>query len=150
MNSLTYNALGIIRQAVHGASTPSGICTDPSNEMVTVQQKAQYVLWFAEFKSIVTVHHNFIPGQHVPQRRAICRWVKSFCETDTIQKKQSSGWPRTTNEKTMEKQRKGYDFKTRQRRATPAADTRKLSGTWEGGGPTSILPSSWNDALAAC
>ncbi|KAJ8881295.1 hypothetical protein PR048_017776 [Dryococelus australis] len=54
-------------EIVAGAREPSGISVDPSSEMSTVQHKAQSVLWFTEFKVVVTVQHNFrqlYPGQH--------------------------------------------------------------------------------------
>jgi hypothetical protein len=35
-------------------------CLAPVSEMAPVQQKAQCVLWYAEFKSIVTVQRNFL------------------------------------------------------------------------------------------
>ncbi|KAJ8888027.1 hypothetical protein PR048_007512 [Dryococelus australis] len=85
-NGTSHTNLGIVT----GARAPSDICADPSSEMATVKQKAQCVLWFAEFKSAVTVQHNFIcqyPGQRVPEWRAICWWVKSFHETGTVQSK---------------------------------------------------------------
>ncbi|KAJ8872714.1 hypothetical protein PR048_026328 [Dryococelus australis] len=106
---------GVARQSntdleiVAGARATSGICADTSSEMSTMQQKAQCALWFAEFKSVVTVHHNFRrqnPGQRVRKQRDICHWVKSFSKTGIVQKKkrQSPGWPRTTEEKRMVQQ----------------------------------------------
>jgi hypothetical protein len=35
------------------------MCLAPVSEMAPVQQKAQCMLWYAEFKSIVTVQCNF-------------------------------------------------------------------------------------------
>ncbi|KAJ8870547.1 hypothetical protein PR048_029570 [Dryococelus australis] len=66
--------------------------------MAIVQQKAQCVLWFAEFESVVTVQHNFrwqYPRQRIPEQRAIC----CFHETGPVQKNQSPGRPRTSEEK---------------------------------------------------
>lgn len=69
--------------------------------MLTVQQKAQCIIWFAELKSIVSVQRRFrqtYVGQIAPDDKAIRRWFNQFRETGNVEKKHSTGRPRTSEE----------------------------------------------------
>ncbi|KAG8260444.1 ARS-binding factor 1 [Homalodisca vitripennis] len=73
----------------------------PLSTMLTVQQKAQCVIWYAESKSIVSVRRLFLrtyPGQTAPDNKAIVRWFNQFRETGTVGKKSRPGRPRTSEE----------------------------------------------------
>ncbi|KAG8259719.1 hypothetical protein J6590_008755 [Homalodisca vitripennis] len=73
----------------------------PLSTMLTVQQKAQCVIWYAELKSIVSVQRLFrrtYPGQTAPDNKAIVRWFNQFKETGTVAKKSRPGRPRTSEE----------------------------------------------------
>lgn len=73
----------------------------PLSTMLTVQQKAQCVIWYAESKSIVSVQRLFrrtYPGQTAPDNKAIVRWFNQFRETGTVGKKSRPGRPRTSEE----------------------------------------------------
>jgi hypothetical protein len=62
--------------------------------MWTVQQKAEFVLWYAELKSIVTVQRKWQrlhPGDKAPDDKALNRWLKQFKETGSVAKQKSSG-----------------------------------------------------------
>lgn len=46
--------------------------------MLTVQQKAQWVIWFIEPKSVVSVQrvfHRFYPDQTAPDKKSILQWL---------------------------------------------------------------------------
>lgn len=68
--------------------------------MTTVQQKAQCVLWYAEFKSPVLVQRNFrrTYRQDPPTDKTIVRWFNQFKETGSVDIKKSPGRPRTSEE----------------------------------------------------
>lgn len=62
--------------------------------MWTLQQKVQFVLWYAEFKSIVAVQRKYCmlhPGKKAPHDNALNRWMKQFKETGSIAKDVSPG-----------------------------------------------------------
>jgi len=66
--------------------------------MAIYQQKAQWVLWFTEFKSIVSVqqHFKFDYGVYYsPLHIPIKQWVKKFKEMGSILKSKSSGRSQT-------------------------------------------------------
>jgi hypothetical protein len=66
-----------------------------------VQQKAEFVLWFAELKSIVTMKRKWRslhPGEKAPDDKALNRWLKQFKETGSAAKQKSSGQPGTLEE----------------------------------------------------
>jgi hypothetical protein len=59
-----------------------------------MQQKAQYVLWYAELKSVVAVQHKWQrlhPGEKAPDDKALNYWLKQFKETESVAKQKSSG-----------------------------------------------------------
>jgi len=69
--------------------------------MWTVHQKAQFVLWYAELKSVVAVQHKWRslhPGEKPPMDKALNRWMYQFKETGTVEKQKSTGRPRTLEE----------------------------------------------------
>ncbi|KAG8270089.1 hypothetical protein J6590_092911 [Homalodisca vitripennis] len=73
----------------------------PLSTMLTMQQKAQCVIWYAESKSIVSGQRLFrrtYPGQTAPDNKAIVRWFNQFRETGTAGKKSRPGRPRTSEE----------------------------------------------------
>ena len=54
--------------------------------MLTIQQKAQYVLWYHELKSQTAVQRKFRSefGEDPPYTNSIKRWFKKFMETRTL------------------------------------------------------------------
>jgi hypothetical protein len=59
--------------------------------MWTVQQKAQFVLWYAKLKSVVAVQHKWQrlhPGEKAPDK-ALNRWLTQFKETGSVAKEKS-------------------------------------------------------------
>jgi len=67
--------------------------------MWTVQQKAQFVLWYAELKSVVAVQRKWRSlhrGEKPPTDKALNRWMYQFKETGTVEKQKSTGQPRTS------------------------------------------------------
>jgi len=69
--------------------------------MWTVHQKAQFVLWYAELKSVVTVQRkcrSLHTGEKPPTDKALNRWMNQFKETGTFEKRKSTGRPRTLEE----------------------------------------------------
>jgi hypothetical protein len=75
-------------------------CLAPVSDMAPVQQKAQCVLWYVEFKSIVTIQRNFrrMYGTEAPTDKSITRWFTRFKETRSVEKQKSTGRPRTSEE----------------------------------------------------
>jgi hypothetical protein len=64
--------------------------------MWTMQQKAEFVLWYAELKSVVTVQckwQRLHQGEKVPNH-----WLKQLKETGSAVKESSSGQPGTSEE----------------------------------------------------
>jgi hypothetical protein len=58
-----------------------------SGEMWTMQQKAEFILWYAELKSVVTLQHKWRrlhPGEIAPGDKALNRWLKQFKETGSV------------------------------------------------------------------
>jgi len=69
--------------------------------MWSVYQKAQFVLWYAELRSVVAVQHKWRslhPGEKPPTDKVLNRWMNQFTETDTVEKQKSTGRPRTSEE----------------------------------------------------
>jgi len=69
--------------------------------MWTVQQKAQFVLWYAELKSVMAVQRKWRslhPGEKPPTDKALIRWMNQFKEPGTVEKQISTGRPRTSEE----------------------------------------------------
>lgn len=68
--------------------------------MASVQEKAQCVIWLTESKSPVTVQRKYRTkyGKPPPPVNSIKRWLKTFMETGSVEKRKSSGRPRTSNE----------------------------------------------------
>ena len=54
--------------------------------MLTIQQKAQCVLWYHKLKLPTAVQRKFRNefGQEPPQTNSIKRWFKNFMETSSI------------------------------------------------------------------
>ena len=54
--------------------------------MLTIQQKAQCVLWYHRLQSPTAVQRKFRNefGQDPPHTNSIKRWFKNFMETDLI------------------------------------------------------------------
>jgi hypothetical protein len=64
--------------------------------MWTVQQKAELVLWYAEFKSVLRVQlkwRSLHPGEKAPDDKALNYWLKEFKGTGSVEKQKSSGGP---------------------------------------------------------
>ena len=64
--------------------------------MWTVHQKAQFVLRYAELKSVVVVQckwRSLHAGQKPPMDKALNRWMNQFKETGTVEKQKSTGRP---------------------------------------------------------
>jgi len=64
--------------------------------MRTVHQKAQFVLWYAELKSVVAVQRKWRslhPGEKPPTDKALNRWMNQFKGIGTDEKQKSSGRP---------------------------------------------------------
>jgi hypothetical protein len=69
--------------------------------MWTVQQKADFVLWYAELKSVLKVQRKWRsshPGEKAPDDKALNSWLKEFKETGIVAKQKSSGRPGTSEE----------------------------------------------------
>ena len=64
--------------------------------MWTVHQKAQFVLRYAELKSVDAVQRKWrslCPGEKPPTDKALNRWMNQFKETGTVEKQKSTGRP---------------------------------------------------------
>ena len=63
--------------------------------MLTIQQKAQCVLWYHKLKLPTAVQRKFRNefGQEPPQTNSIKRWFKNFMETSSILDCKRSGRP---------------------------------------------------------
>jgi len=63
--------------------------------MLTIQQKAQCVLWYHEMKSPTAVQRKFRSefGEDPPHTNSIKRWFKKFMETGSILDGKRSGRP---------------------------------------------------------
>ena len=63
--------------------------------MLTIQQKAQCVLWYHKLKSPTAVQRKFRKkfGQDPPHTNSIKRWFKTFMETGRILDRKRSGRP---------------------------------------------------------
>jgi hypothetical protein len=69
--------------------------------MWTVQQKAEFVLWCAELRSVVTVQckrRRLHPGEKAADDKALKHWLKEFKEMRIVAKQKSSGRPGTSEE----------------------------------------------------
>jgi hypothetical protein len=55
-------------------------------KMATVQEKAVYVLWFYETKSVIKTQRRYRTqyGKDPPSDNAIRRWLKQFQETGSV------------------------------------------------------------------
>ena len=71
--------------------------------MLTIQQKAQCILWYHKLKSPTTVQSKFRNefGQNPPHTNSIKRWYKNFMETSSILDHKRSGTP-TIEEETVD------------------------------------------------
>ena len=63
--------------------------------MLTIQQKAQWVLWYHKLKSPTAVQREFRKEfrQYSPHTNSIKRWFKNFMETGSILDRKRSGRP---------------------------------------------------------
>ena len=63
--------------------------------MLTIQQKAQCILWYHKLKSPTTVQRKFRNefGQDPPHTNSIIRWFKNFTKTGSILDCKRSGRP---------------------------------------------------------
>jgi hypothetical protein len=69
--------------------------------MWTVQQKADFILWYAELKSVVRVQRkwrNLHPGGIVPDEKSLNHWLKYFKQTGGDAKQKSLGRPGTSED----------------------------------------------------
>jgi hypothetical protein len=68
--------------------------------MSTVQRKAQTVLWYAKFESIIRVQREFRRECGVRPRddKSITRWYEKFRETGSVEKIHSTARPRRSDE----------------------------------------------------
>ena len=82
--------------------------------MLTIQQKAQYVLWYNELKSPTAVQRKFINdfGQEPPHTNSIKRWFKNFMETGSILDRKRSGRP-SIDEETVDAVRVAFHRSSR-------------------------------------
>ena len=71
--------------------------------MLTIQQKAQCVLWYHKLKSPTALQRKFKNefGQDPPHTNSIKRWFKNFMETGSILDRKRSGRP-SIDEKTVD------------------------------------------------
>ena len=71
--------------------------------MLTIQQKAQCLLWYHKLKSPTAVQRKFRNefGQDPLHTNSIKRWFKNFMETGNILDRKRSGWP-SIDEKTVD------------------------------------------------
>ena len=59
------------------------------------------LLWYTELKSVVAVQctwRSLHPGEKPPTDKALNRWINQFKETGTVEKKKSTGRPRTSED----------------------------------------------------
>ena len=63
--------------------------------MLTIQQKAQCILWYHKLKSPTAAQRKFINEfeQDPPQTNSIKRWFKNFMETGSILDRKRLGRP---------------------------------------------------------
>ena len=82
--------------------------------MLTIQQKAQCVLWYNELKSPTAVQRKFRNefGQDPPHTNSIKRWFKSFMETGSILDRKRSGRP-SIDEETVDAVRVAFHCSSR-------------------------------------
>jgi hypothetical protein len=69
-------------------------------KMATVQEKAMYVLWFFETKSVIKTHCRYRTqyGKYPPADNAIWRWLKQFQETGCVLHQKGAGRLYTSQE----------------------------------------------------
>ena len=79
--------------------------------MLTVQQKAQNVLWYHKLKSQTAVQHKFKNefGQDPFHTNSIKRWFKNFMETGSILDRKRSGRP-SIDEETVDAVRVAFSL----------------------------------------
>jgi hypothetical protein len=65
--------------------------------MATVQEKALYVLWFFETKSVIEMQLPYSTqyGKYPPSDNAIRRWLPRFQGTDNVLHRKGAGRPST-------------------------------------------------------
>lgn len=85
-----------------------------------MQEKAQAVLWYAEFKSIITVQRQFrrVFQKNAPDPKTIKEWTATFLATGSVQKRHGGG--RRVSEERVEDVRTAF---TR----SPRKSTRRAS-----------------------
>jgi transposase len=68
--------------------------------MLTVQEKAMWVCWFFETKSVIKKQRNYRTqyGKDPPSDNAIRRWLKQFQETGSVLHRKGAGRPSTSQE----------------------------------------------------
>lgn len=88
--------------------------------MASMQEKAQAVLWYAEFKSIITVQRQFrrVFQKNAPDPKTIKEWTATFLATGSVQKRHGGG--RRVSEERVEDVRTAF---TR----SPRKSTRRAS-----------------------
>jgi hypothetical protein len=77
--------------------------------MTTVQEKAMYVLWFFETKSVIKMPRRYRTpyGRDPPSVSAIRRWLKQFQETVSVLHRKGAGRQRLPR-KTLIESRKRF------------------------------------------
>jgi hypothetical protein len=76
-------------------------CESVPGEVWTVQQNAEFVSWYAELKSVVTVQRKWwklFAGEKAPGDKTLNRWLKQFKETGSVVNQKTSGRPGKTEE----------------------------------------------------
>ena len=78
-------------------------------KMATPQMKAQTVVWYVEFKSIIRVQREFrrVFNQDAPTDKSIKKWYETFLATGTVLKKHGGG--RKVSDETVEKVQAAYE-----------------------------------------
>ena len=82
--------------------------------MLTIQQKAQYVLWYHKLKSPTAVQRKFRNEfiQNPPHIKSIKKWFKNCMETGSILDRKRSGRP-SIDEETVDAVRVAFHRSTR-------------------------------------
>jgi hypothetical protein len=68
--------------------------------MATLQEKAMYVIWFFETKSVIKMQRRYRTqyGKDAPSDNAIRRWLKQFQEARSVLHLKGRGRPSTSQE----------------------------------------------------
>jgi hypothetical protein len=78
----------------------SGEIMMPYLKMATLQEKAMYVLWFFERKSIIKMQRCYRTqyGKYPPSDNAIRRWLRQVEESGNVRRRKRAGRPSISQE----------------------------------------------------